>query len=133
MFHFTSHFDSRSMNISYLDFNIKPAVFCCLTNAIAPPPIALKSCSRVQMDQLVFLTTLEKKFFGPRLQIFSEWCRKWSSFWVILAHVAWPRAQLLGQSVSLKYALETSLESKLFKPLINFLAFLVQKLWSKIN
>jgi len=52
---------------------------------------------------------------------------------VILAHVAWPRAQLLGQSVSLKFSLETRLESESFQPLINFLAFLVQKLWSKIN
>ena len=48
--------------------------------------------------------------------------------WVILAHVAWPRAQLLGQSVSLKFSLETRLESESFEPLIDFLAFLVQKL-----
>jgi len=37
------------MNISYLDFGIKPAVFGCLTDTIAPPPIALESCSRAQM------------------------------------------------------------------------------------
>jgi len=47
-----------------------------------------------------------------------------------MAHVAWPRAQSLGQSVSLKFSLDTRLPS--FEPLINFLAFLVQKL-SKIN
>ena len=34
-----------------------------------------------------------------------------SSFGVILAHVAWPRTQQLGQSVSLKFSLETRLES----------------------
>jgi len=45
-----------------------------------------------------------------------------------LAHVAWPRAQPLGQSVSLKFSLETRLESKSFGPLIDFVAFLVQKL-----
>jgi len=55
------------------------------------------------------------------------------SFRVILTHVAWPRAQPLGQSVSLKFSLETKLESESFEPLIDFLAFLVQKLWSKIN
>ena len=55
-----------------------------------------------------------------------------SSFKVILAHIAWPRAQPLGQSVSLKFSLETRLESKSFEPLIDFLAFLVQTL-SKIN
>ena len=51
-----------------------------------------------------------------------------SSFRVILAHVAWPRAQPLGQSISLKFSLETRLQSKSFEPLIDFLTFLVQKL-----
>jgi len=45
-----------------------------------------------------------------------------------LTHVAWPRAQPLGQSVSLKFSLETTLESESFEPLIDFLAFLVQNL-----
>jgi len=67
------------------------------------------------------------------MRVFCEWRHKWSSFKVILAHVAWPRAQPLGQSVSLKFLLETRLESESFEPLIDFLAFLVQKLWSKIN
>jgi len=46
----------------------------------------------------------------------------------MLAHVAWPRAQLLGESVSLKFSLETRFESDSLEPLINFLAFLIQKL-----
>jgi len=41
------------VNVSYLDFGLKPAVFGCLTNVIAPPPIALESCSRAQMDRPV--------------------------------------------------------------------------------
>ena len=49
-------------------------------------------------------------------------------FGVILAHVAWPRAQPLGQSVSIKFSLETRLESESFEPLIDFLTFLVQTL-----
>ena len=32
------------MNISYLDFDLKPAVFGCLTNALAPLLNALESC-----------------------------------------------------------------------------------------
>jgi len=51
-----------------------------------------------------------------------------SSFEVVLAHVACPRAQPLGQSVSLKFSFETRLESESFQSLIDFLAFLVQKL-----
>jgi len=42
------------MIYSYLDFDLKTAVFGCLTNAIAPPPIALDSCSMAQTDQPVF-------------------------------------------------------------------------------
>ena len=43
-----------STNISHLDFGLKPAVFSSLTNAIAPPPIALESYSRDQTDRSVF-------------------------------------------------------------------------------
>ena len=74
-----------------------------------------------------------KKIFAWGVRVFCEWRHKWSSFRVILAHVTWPRAQPLGQSVSLKFSLETRLESESFEPLIDFLAFLVQKLRSKIN
>ena len=52
-------------------------------------------------------------------------------FWPM--DVIWPRAQPLDRSVSLKFSLEARLESKSVEPLINFLAFLVQKLWYKIN
>ena len=74
-----------------------------------------------------------KKIFAWGVRVFCEWRHNWSSFRVILAHVAWPRAQPLGQIVSQKFSLETRLESESFEPLIDFLAFLVQKLWSKMN
>jgi len=32
-------------------FTKKTAVFGCLTNALAPPPIALESCSTAQTDE----------------------------------------------------------------------------------
>ena len=35
------------------DFRKKTAVFGCLTNALAPPPIALESCSTAQTDRPV--------------------------------------------------------------------------------
>jgi len=79
------------------------------------------------------LDCTRKKFFGWEVRIFCDWRHKWSSYGVILACVAWPRAQPLGQSVSLKFSMETRLESESFEPLIDFLAFLDQKLWSKIN
>jgi len=79
------------------------------------------------------LVCTRKKIFGWGLRIFCEWCHRWSSSWAILTHVTWPRAQPLCQSISLKFWLETRLESESFKPLIDFLAFVVRKLWSKIN
>jgi len=79
------------------------------------------------------LVSTRKKVFVWGLRNYCEWRHKWSSFGAILAHVAWPRAQLVDQSISLKFSLETRLESESFEPLINFLAFLVPKLWSKIN
>jgi len=51
----------------------------------------------------------------------------------IVAHVTWPRAELLDGSISLKFSLEIRLESESFETLINFLMFLLQKLWPKIN
>jgi len=45
-----------------------------------------------------------------------------------MAHVTWPRAEPLHRSISLKFLLDTRLESESFEPLISFLAFQVQKL-----
>jgi len=50
---------------------------------------------------------------------------KLSSLGVILAHVTWPKAQPLGQSILLKFLLETRLNFESFESLIDFLAFLV--------
>jgi len=52
-------------------------------------------------------------------------------FLVILAHVTWPRAQVFDGSI--KFSLKARLESESFEPLIDFLVFLVQTLWPKIN
>ena len=122
------HFESQGTIYLHF-FDLKPVVVSCYANAIVPPPIALENCLNPQKIQQVSQTALEKNFCWG-LQIFCEWRHKWSSFGAILAHVTWPRAQLLGQSISLKFSLETKLESESF---IDFLAFLVEKLWSKIN
>jgi len=42
------------MIYSYFEIGLKPAVVSCLTNALAPPLIALESCSRIQTDRPVF-------------------------------------------------------------------------------
>jgi len=96
-------------------------------------PVCCTDPVKVSKDVASLLVCTWKKFFGCGVRIFCDWRHKWSSFGVILAQVAWPWAQPLGQSVSLKFSLETRLKSESFECLINFLAFLVQKLWSKIN
>ena len=53
--------------------------------------------------------------------------------WPFWLNVSWPRAQLLDGSILLKLSLETRLESEFLEPLMDFLAFLVQKLWPEIN
>ena len=77
------------------------------------------------------LDCTQRKFFGWGLWIFCEWHHKWSSFWAILSHIAWSRAQPLGQSISLKFS--SRLESESFEPLIDFLAFLVLTLNKQIK
>ena len=74
-----------------------------------------------------------KNIFSFGFQFFCEWRHKQGRFLAILAHVTWPRAKPLDQSILLKFSLETWLESESFEPLINFLAFLVQMLRSEIN
>jgi len=39
--------------LGFSDFHKKTAVFGCLTNALAPPLIALESCSAAQTDRPV--------------------------------------------------------------------------------
>ena len=79
------------------------------------------------------LVCTRKKKFYLGLRFACEWCHKWSGFCVILDHVTWPRPQPLGQSILLKFSLETRLETESFDLLMNFLPFLVKKLWFKIN
>jgi len=64
-------------------------------------------------DSSSLLVCTQRKFFGWGLQIFCEWCHKWSSIWAILAHVIWPRAEPLGQSILLKFSLEIGLNPSL--------------------
>ena len=74
-----------------------------------------------------------KKKFWLWIIFFCEWHHKWVMFLAIFGcwYLTW--AQPLDRSISLKFSLETRQESASIETLINFLVFLVQKLWSKIN
>ena len=120
------------MIYSYLDFGLKNSSFRVPYQHHSSTDCA-RELFKVSNRSASLLVCTWKKFFCWGVQICCEWCHKWSSFGVILAHAAWPRAQLLGERVSLKFSLETRLKSESFEPLISSLAFLGQKLWSKIN
>jgi len=50
------HLNTLRASVQYICTSIsayKTAVLTCVTNALAPPPIALESCSRAQTDQPV--------------------------------------------------------------------------------
>jgi len=127
------HFESRPTIYLYFDFGLKNSSFRLPYQRPSSSADCAKELFKSSNGSASLVHCIRKKFFGWGVQIFCDWCHKCSSLGVILAHVAWPRAQPLGQSVSLKFSLETRLESESFEPLIDFLTFLVQKLWSKIN
>jgi len=49
----------------------------------------------------------------------------WVGFWPFWLRLSSLRPELLGGRISLKFLLESKLESESFEPLIGFLAFLV--------
>jgi len=130
---FGTDFESRRMIYSYFDFGRKNSSF----RLPYRPPSSSADCARELLngskESVSLVDYTRKKCFGWGVRIFCVCRHKWSSFRVILAHVARPGAQPLGQGVLLKISVESRLESESFEPLIDFLAFLVQKLWSKIN
>jgi len=79
------------------------------------------------------LCSLTFKIFQKHTFFHIKHLRPPSPKWRHLTVPDGPRTQPLGQSISLKFSLEARLESKPFESLINFLVFLVEKLWSKIN
>ena len=109
--------------------------FCtCLCAGVTPMPNALESCANQSFwckrskDWASLLVCNEKIFFGLGFRIFCEWRHKWRVF-----RSLWPTSsrrwrQPLDGSISLKLAVGTRLKYESFEPLIDFLAFLVQKL-----
>jgi len=73
-----------------------------------------------------------KKFFGWGMQFFCEWRHKWRTFRPPWPTLPGPGRQPLGGSISLKFLLETRLQSVSFDTLDDLLGFRVQKLWCKL-
>ena len=73
-----------------------------------------------------------KKKFCLGVRVFCEWHHKWRTFRPPWPTLPGPGRQLLGGSISLKFSLQTRLQSESFDTLDNLLGFRVQKLWCKL-
>jgi len=73
-----------------------------------------------------------KKIFCLWGAFFCEWRRKWRTFRPPWPTLHGPGRQPLGGSSSLKFLLETRLQSESFDTLDDLLGFRVQKLWWKL-
>jgi len=74
-----------------------------------------------------------KKFFLlGGFGFFCEWRHKWRTFRPPCPTLPGPGRQWLGGSISLKFLLETRLQSESFDTLDDLLGFQVQKLWCKL-
>jgi len=71
----------------------------------------------------------KSKLFGWGMRIFCEWRHKWKTFRPPWPALPGPGRQLLDGSISLKFLLETRLQSESFDTLDDLLRFRVQKLW----
>jgi len=79
----------------------------------------------VSKDVASLVVCTLKKFFGWGMQVFYEWRHKWRTFW---PPSPGPGRQLLDGSVSLKFLLETNLQSESFDTTNDMLGSWVQKL-----
>jgi len=75
---------------------------------------------------------LKKNFLLERCAGFCEWRHKWRTFRPPWPTLPGPERQPLGGSISLKFLLETRLQSESFDTLDDLLGFRVQKLWCKL-
>jgi len=83
-------------------------------------------------DLASLLVCTRKKFFAWGVRIFCEWHHTWRTF-----RPPWPTSPGPGckpsdGSMSLKFLLETRLQSESFDTLDDLLGFQVKKLWSEV-
>jgi len=96
------------------------AVFGCLTNALAPPPICARELFSGSNGSASLVDCTLKKIFAWGCGFFVSD--------VISGGLFGPGRQPLGGSISLKFLLETRLQSESFDTLDGLLWFRVQKL-----
>jgi len=91
-------------------------------------PICSTDPVKVSKDTATLLVYTRKKIF-LLVSVFCEWRHKWRTFRPPRPTLPGPGHQPLGGSISLKFLLETKLQSEFFDTLDDLLGFQVQKLW----
>ena len=95
-------------------------------------PVCSADLVKVSKDTPSLLVCTRKKFFCLGVWVFCEWRHKWRTFRPPWPTSPGPGRQLLGGSISLKFLLETRLQSQSFETLDDLLGFRVQKLSCKL-
>jgi len=91
-------------------------------------PVCSTDPVKVSKDAAGLLFCTRKNFFVWGVQVFCEWRHKWRTFRLAWPTLPGPGRQPLGGSISLKFLLETRLQSESFDTLDDVLGFRVQKL-----
>jgi len=89
-------------------------------------PVWVRDLVEVSKDATSLVVGTWKKIFWLEVQVFFEWCHKWRTFWPPWPTSLGPGCQPLDGSISLKFLLETMLQSESFGTLDDLLGFLAQ-------
>jgi len=92
-------------------------------------PVWVTDLVEASKDAASLLVCTRKKIFAWGVRVFYEWRHKWRAFRPPWPTLPGPGRQPLGGSISLKFLLETRLQSKSVDTLDDLLGFQVQKLW----
>ena len=92
-------------------------------------PVRVTNLVEVSEDAASLVVWTQKKFFGWGVRFFCEWRHKWRAFWPTSPD---PGRQPLDGSISLKFLLDSRLQSESFDTLDDLVGFRFQKLWSKL-
>jgi len=86
-------------------------------------PVWVTDLVEVSKDAASLLVCTWKKFFRWGMQIFCEWRHKWRTFQLPWTTSPGPGRQSLDGNISLKFLLETRLQSESFDTLDDLLCF----------
>jgi len=92
-------------------------------------PVSATDPVKISKDVASLVACTQKKIFCLGVWIYCQWRHKWRTFRQPWPTLPGPGLKPLDGSISLKFLLETRLQSESFDTLDDLLRFQVQKLW----